>query len=128
MPRRRLLLVLSIVLASCRDLTSPRDAVLAFADSDGVLVQNRTNDPIVVMIIESELVARTDWVFCERPVPQPTDCGATPPHQSLRVPNKSIDGYYRGATASIFYARLVKDPQSGLFVRDVIRGMQIKLR
>jgi hypothetical protein len=66
--------------------------------------------------------------MCGRPAPLPSDCGAIPPHQSLRVPNKSIDGYSRGATASIFYARLVRDPQSGLFVIDEIRGMQIKLR
>jgi hypothetical protein len=124
-----LLTTLFVALASCSDPTATRnDLLVARATEKEVVLENRTNTPVVAMIFEQQTLARIDFTMCERPVASPTDCGAIQPGETRHVPNSSITGYHPGANGVVINARLVKDPLTGSYVRDILESIVIKLR
>jgi len=116
-------------LVGCGDPTRPQhESLFAVTAGHGVLLENRSDTPVVFIIMETEFAARANFTLCERPVSDPADCGAIPAHGWGRVPNANIGGYHPGARAIVYHARLVKDSQSGNFVRDSVRTLIVALR
>ena len=109
---------------ACDEPTGPTSDILrAEALAGGLVLQNRSDEPLYYFVYERETAALVLWGPCTRPA----QCPEVPARGTTVVPYEKIGGYEPGDKEAIVYHWRLRPQGAGTFAVDSIRALVVQL-